>query len=84
MAAMETARLGIQVDAGVVPGQPMSEFSRQWFITSGDWNEAGNDLTGMEKARLLTDTNGKAQAWAMYLMMQPDRVNWVKTEWVWF
>lgn len=62
----------------------MSEYSRQWFMTSGEWAEACEDLTGMKQAMLLTDINGKAQAWAMYLMLQPDRVNWVKTEWVWF
>lgn len=84
MAEAVSARLGIQVDAGVVPGNPMSQYSRQWFISSSEWAEAREDLTGMEQAKLLADVNGKAQAWAMYLMLQPDRVNWVKTEWVWF
>lgn len=79
-----TARVGIDVAAGVLPGQSMPEYFRQWFITSEEWQEASKDETGMEQAKLLTDLAGKANAWATYLMLQPDRVNWVKTEWIWF
>lgn len=79
---MNTARIGIDVVAGVIPGQPMAEYTRRWFLSSQEWNDAADD--GMKQAQLLADLNGKAQAWAMYLMLQPDRVNWVKTEWVWF
>ena len=75
-----TARLGVDVVAGLVPGQPLPEYTRRWFITSEEWNEGD----GLAQAQLLADVNGKAQAWAAYLMFQPDRVNWVKTEWVWF
>lgn len=81
---MTTARVGIDVVAGVIPGQPMAEYTARWFITSEEWAEAAADETGMAQARLLADLSGKAQAWAAYLMFQPDRVNWVKTEWIWF
>lgn len=80
----DTARIGVDVVAGLVPGQPMPEYTRQWFLTTYEWAEAGKDETGMEQAKLLADLNGKAQAWAGYLMLQPDRVNWVKTEWIYF
>lgn len=76
---MTTARCGVDVVAGVLPGTPMEEYTRQWFLTSEEWNADDAD-----QAQLLTDLAGKATAWATYLMLQPDRVNWVKTEWVWF
>lgn len=78
----ESARLGIDVVAGVLPGTPEPEFTRRFFVTSAEWNACNGD--GDKQARLLADVNGKAQAWAAYLMFQPDRVNWVRTDWVWF
>lgn len=77
---MSSVRVAVDVVAGVIPGTPMPEFTRRFFITSDKWNEGD----GIDQARLFADMNGQAQAWAMYLMLQPDRVNWVKTEWVWF
>lgn len=81
---MSSAKVGIDVAAGVIPGTSMPEYFRQWFITAEEWQEASEDKTGMAHAKLLADLGGKAQAWAMFLMFQPDRVNWVKTEWIWF
>lgn len=78
------ARVGIDVVAGVIPQRSEPEYFRQWFITSTEWQKASEDETGMEQAKLLADLAGKAAAWQTYLMLQPDRVNWVKTEWIWF
>ena len=75
-----SVRVAVDVVAGILPGTPMPEFTQRWYITSKDWNVED----GMQQARILAEMNGKAQAWAMYLMLQPDRVNWVKTEWIWF
>jgi hypothetical protein len=66
--------------AGVLPGQPMEEFTRRWFMTSRDWQEYGPE----QRTNALCDLAGKANAYATFLMLQPDRLNWVKTEWVWF
>jgi hypothetical protein len=79
-----TAKVGVDVVAGVLPGTPEPEYTRQWFITGDEWELAGRDEDRQNQARLLADMNGKAMAWAHYLMLQPDRLNWVKTEWVWF
>lgn len=77
--------VGIDVLAGVVPGHPMPEYTRRFFLTSREWYDAGSGEHGpLKQAELLADLNSKAQAWAMYLMLQPDRVNWVRTDWVWF
>jgi hypothetical protein len=80
MPESESARCGVDVVAGVLPGTPEPEFTRQWFITSEEWNAADDDT----KINLLSDLGGRANGYAQYLMFQPDRLNWVKTEWVWF
>jgi lysophospholipase L1-like esterase len=76
----QTARCGVDVVAGVLPGQPMAEYTRQWFISSEEWSAD----KGKNQATLLSDLAGRATAWGTYLMLQPDRVNWVKVEWIWF
>lgn len=84
MPTRDTARIGVDVVAGVLPGQPMEKYTRRWFITSSEWNAASDDRTGLSQARLLADVAGKANAWATYLMLQPTQFNWVKTEWIWY
>lgn len=76
----QSARCGVDVVAGVLPGTPMEEYTRQWFISSEVWHAASSD----DKTQLLSDLAGRASGWATFLMLQPDRVNWVKTEWIWF
>lgn len=77
---METTRCAVQVDAGVLPGTPEPEFSKVWAIQSEEWHAAEGD----EQVVLLVELAGKANAYATYLMLQPSRLNWVKTEWIWF
>ena len=79
-AGIQSARCGVDVMAGVLPGTPEDEFTRRFYITSAEWHNAKGD----EQAHLLTDLAGKANGYATYLMLQPDRLNWVKTEWIWF
>jgi len=74
-----TAKCGVDVVAGVIPGTSEPELMRQWSITSAEWY-----AEGANHANLLCDLAGKATAYATYLMLQPDRFNWVKVEWVWF
>jgi len=80
MPEMQQARCAVDVVAGVLPGTPEDDFTRRFWITSQEWNDA--DGTG--QVNLLTDLAGKANGYATYLMLQPDRLNWVKLEWVWF
>lgn len=75
---MKQARVLLEVQAGVLPGTPMPEYTRQWAITSEEWNAEGAD-----QSTILAEANGKAQGYAGLLMLQPDRLNWVKTEWIW-
>jgi len=74
-----STRCAIQVDAGVIPGQPEPEFSKVWVIQSEEWNPEDAD-----QSTLLCELIGKASTYATFLMLQPDRFNWVKTEWIWY
>jgi hypothetical protein len=74
----QSMRCAVDVVAGVLPGTPEPEFTRQWFLTSDAWN-----AKDANQANLLCDLAGQASAYATYLMLQPDRLNWVKTEWIW-
>lgn len=75
---MNSAKVIVEVQAGVIPGTPEPEYTRRWAMTSDEWEAAG-PKAGEELAML----NGKAQGYAMLLMLQPDRLNWVRTEWLW-
>jgi hypothetical protein len=77
---MESARVMIEVVAGVIPQRPEPELGRLFAITSAEWEEATMDGT---QGILLSTRNGQAAGYAQWLMMQPDRVNWVRTDWLW-
>lgn len=82
MATAESARVIVEVVAGLIPGKdPDSEFTRRWAITSEEWRKAGETPHG--QSELLATVNGKAQGYAALLMLQPDRWNWVRTDWIW-
>lgn len=74
------ARVLLEVVAGLIPQRPEPELTRQYAITSEEWNRAEEEGT---IAHLLAEANGKMQGYAGWLMMQPDRVNWVRTDWIW-
>lgn len=74
---MESARIVLEVTAGLIPGEPMAEFTKRWVISSTEWNNHQHD-----EAPLMADYNGRALGYAGLLMLQPNRVNWVRTEWI--
>jgi len=78
---MQEARVLLEVVAGVIPNQPEPELTKQWAITSDEWQRAANDEGG--HGMLLSQRNGQAQGYAAWLMMQPDRCNWVRLNWIW-
>lgn len=77
---MESVRLVLEVQAGVVPGHPEPEHTRQYVLTSRQWENAVQDGT---TGPVLAELTGRAQGYALLLTLQPDRFNWVRTEWVW-
>jgi hypothetical protein len=77
---MESAKLIIEVVAGLLPGKdPEPEFTKRWAVTSDQWYAAGTDEAKLD---LLADRGGKADEYAASLR-NPGRFNWVRTDWVW-
>lgn len=74
----DSARVIIEVTAGVLPEHPEPEYTKRFAITSNEWEEAGE-----RASHLLAERNGQAQGYAMLLMLQPNAVNWVRCDWLW-
>lgn len=74
---MESAKAVLEVVAGVIPERPEQELTRRWVITSKQWEDAP------DKAALLAEANGRGLGYAALLMLQPDRLNWVRADWLW-
>lgn len=78
---MPIAKATWEVQAGLIPGQPMEEFSRQFVYTDADYEKdrqvppdemtqfTASMYAAMDYAKSLTD---------------PRRVNWVSVNWIWF
>jgi hypothetical protein len=82
-AGPRNARIIIEVVAGLLPGKdPDPEYTQRYVVYEDDWAQAKGDETGLTLGRLLAETNGRAIGYAGYLMMQPERVNWVRTDWI--
>lgn len=77
----ESAKAAVEVTAGVLPGTPEDQYTKKWFLTSREWEQAMHDGT---MGTVLAELNGRALGYAGMLMLQPDRLNWVRTEWIWF
>jgi len=81
-----TARVVVEVLAGLLPGKdPDPLFTRRYVIHSDEWADAmakADRDGGAAINRLLAETNGQAQGYAGMLMMQPDRLNWVRVDWI--
>lgn len=77
MTGGEQARVLLEVTAGLIPGQAMPEYTRKWAISSKAWHDPSKD-----RGELLAEANGKMQGYAALLMLQPDRLNWVRTDWI--
>lgn len=76
----QSARLVLEVVAGLVPGTPMPEHTRRYALTSDEWQEAVKaETTG----HVLAEINGRAQGYAALLMLQPHCYNWVRVDWIW-
>lgn len=65
-------KLAIEVRAGIIPGQPMEEHSKNWYMTREEFDNKDTWLAAI----------GAAHIYALTLQ-DPARLNWVKLEWIW-
>jgi hypothetical protein len=83
-----SAKVIIEVQAGLIPGRPEPEFSRRWAVTSDEWDEAQNaddqadPEHALHQALLLAFRAAEADEYAR-LLRNPGRFNWVRTDWIW-
>ena len=73
---MRTAKVIIEVQAGVIPEQADPERTCRWTISSDEWEAAAGDWP-----ILLAERVGQAQGYAA-LLAQPQLVNWVRLDWI--
>lgn len=79
---MESARILIEVTAGIIPGTPMPEYTKTFGITSDEWYAQGKYQGKDEEAKLeILKTYGFAQEYARNLM-NPMVRNWVRLDWI--
>lgn len=68
---MKSAKLILEVHAGIIPGEPMSEYARQWSLSAEE----------VQDAEAYGAAVGAASYYALTLQ-QPQIVNWVRFEWI--
>lgn len=70
---MDALKCSIHVTAGVVLGESISDLTRVWQFTQAH----------LDNPPTYIDQTGAAMNYAMSLQ-NPEKVNWVKLEWVWY
>ncbi len=64
-------RTSFEVVAGLIPGQPMPEYTKQWHLADGfteeEWHRAREEAYAY--ARTITNPHG---------------LNWVHVDWIWY
>jgi hypothetical protein len=84
----DAAKVLIEVQAGVIPGQPEPEYTRRWAITSAEWERAEQDDKEADEGHrfacflLLSFRAAEADEYAR-MLRDPSRFNWTRTEWIW-
>jgi hypothetical protein len=87
---MRALRLHINVMAGVIPGQPIPEHTRQWRWVTGnkELKLEGNTLyvpEGAPASEVSVLYNKLCDDAAQYMrsLQSPNHFNWVRCEWLW-
>lgn len=68
---MENARVIIEVQAGIIPGEPMEEYTRRWVLTREQYESDDYDDARIDAANYVME------------VQDPQRVSWVRFEWIW-
>jgi hypothetical protein len=74
------AKALIGVQAGVIPGQPMPEYTKNWSYTSEDYEL--DMKAALDQPTIFSTRLKEAHDYAMGLS-NPICVNWVRVDWIW-
>lgn len=81
---MSSVRIAMEVQAGLIPGQPMPEYTKKFFISSDAWYASGEYVGKEQEAKEeILKVYGYAQEYARNLM-NPQILNWVRMDWIYF
>jgi hypothetical protein len=72
----ERLRVSWEVNGGVVPGNMMLEFRRQFHVTSAEWQSP-------EGGQIYTDRLNEATEYFKSLN-DPKSLNWARMDWIWY
>lgn len=77
---MADARVLLEVQAGLLPGTPMPEYTKQWAISSEEWAARGDEgpdsFMGNEAGQLEMAVDAYAHS------LRHSGLNWVQTTWI--
>lgn len=80
-----TAKVCYQVMASLLPGQPMPEFTEEWWVSGEEWEAmTGNPQLGADSPDNLMVRYGDEARWYQERVTNPSVVNWVKLEFIYF
>lgn len=79
----EAGKCAWEVTAGLIPGQPMPEYTRRWYLTSSEWYDKDGRSNSPQGSALFNANLVAAQEYARYLM-NPGALNWVSVTWIWY
>lgn len=73
------SRVMVEVVAGILPNTPDSKYTKRWTIDSDQWHKLKGPAAQLGA---LAELAGQAAGYALFLCLQPDQVNWVRTDWL--
>lgn len=80
----KSLRIAIEVVGGLIPGTPIAEHTKKFFITSDVWYAEGEYAGKQKEAKEeILKVYGYAQEYARNLM-NPQVLNWVRLDWIYF
>jgi hypothetical protein len=77
---MLAAKALFEVRAGVIPGESIPEYTKQWGYTSDDYE--ADKIVPQEQPTVFSRRLQEAHDYAMGLS-NPAYVNWVRVDWIW-
>lgn len=80
----QSARILLEVVAGILPGTPEPEFTKRWAITSALWErliDAKTEALADDVVKEIEAIYDEAQKYAASLR-DPRRLNWVRLDWL--
>lgn len=71
-----------EVFAGILPGEPMPEYTKRWYYTSEDYQQ---DCKNADDGKPYNQFSEKMREAIEYSKqaMNPARVNWVRVDFLW-